>query len=70
MTEESIHLELFTKRSHDDFFEVKVFVNESGNVCVHFDENNFAVLTPKMAKRLSSQLDEANRQAIADHFAG
>lgn len=69
MSNDSIHLELFTKRSHDEFFSGDVFVNDSGNVCIYFDENNFGVLTPKMAKRLSVKLDEASRQALAEHMA-
>jgi hypothetical protein len=30
---------------------------------------NFAVLTPKMAKGLSLRLDEASSQALADHLS-
>lgn len=66
---DAIHLELFTKRSHDEFFNGDAFVNDSGNVCIYLDDENFAVLTPKMAKRLSLRLDEACRQALADHLS-
>ena len=68
MSAELIHIELTTKRSHDTFYEGDVFVNDSGNICIYFDESNFAILTPKMAKRLSSSLGEASRQALADHI--
>jgi len=69
MSDGAIHLELFTKRSHDELFEGDAFVNDSGKVCIYFNKENFAVLTPKMAKRLSLRLDEASRQAIADHLS-
>lgn len=69
MSDDAIHLELFTKHSHNEFFKGDAFVNESGNACIYFDEKNFAVLTPKMAKRLSTRLDEASRQALADHLS-
>lgn len=69
MSEDSIHLELFTKHDHREFFNGDAFVNDSGNVCIYLDEKNFAVLTPKMAKRLSQRLDEASRQALAEHLA-
>ena len=64
-----IHLELFTKHSDNNFLNVDAFENESGNICIYFDENNYAVLTPKMAKRLSFRLDEASREALANHIA-
>lgn len=69
MRDDAVHLGLFTERSHDEFFKEDAFVDDSGNVCIYLDERNYAVLTPKMAKRLSNLLDEASRQALAEHLS-
>lgn len=66
---EPIHIDLFTKRSEDSFTKVDAWVNEAGNIVIFMDEQNYAILTPKMAKRLSTRLDEANRQAIAEQLS-
>lgn len=63
-TDDQIHLELWTKHSHDTFLKADAFVNESGNVCLYLDEKNFAEMSPLMAKRLSKRLEEASRDAL------
>ena len=65
MSEDLFSGTLTTKRDELNFFEVDVFPNSEGNVCIYFEEGNYLALTPLMAKKLNKSLDEAIRASLA-----
>ncbi|MFT5814787.1 MAG: hypothetical protein ACI9VT_002555 [Psychroserpens sp.] len=50
---------LTTKRDELDFTGGDAYSNKEGNICIRFDEDSYAVLTPVMAKRLNKLISEA-----------
>jgi len=64
MEEDKISGVLFTKYNELNFFGADAYPNEEGNICIRLDEESFAVLTPIMAKRLNTAIDEAVRSSL------
>jgi hypothetical protein len=56
---------LTTKRDELDFTDGDAYANKEGNICIRFDEDSYAILTPVMAKRLNKLISEAVSSSLA-----
>mgnify|MGYP003457824089 CR=1 FL=1 len=56
--------EVFTKRDEFNFFAADVYPNQEGNICIRLDDESHIILSPIMAKRLRSKIDEAIRDSL------
>jgi len=64
MEDENIQGTLLTEYDELNFSNGDAYANPEGNICIKFDDKNFTIFTPVMAKRLNKLIDEAVRESL------